>query len=120
MRPSHTASDWLFPSNGLTLSKCPLREPLDRRRSRTTATRPSAAAPAAPWRSSGSDGRPASCSRWPAAPAALVERTVIPTTPVSVRYHLTPRGVDLVAALQPIAGYVQRWNDDPGAPASST
>ncbi|MFI7449464.1 winged helix-turn-helix transcriptional regulator [Nonomuraea sp. NPDC049714] len=51
--------------------------------------------------------------------AGLVERTVVPTTPVSVRYHLTPRGTDLLAALQPIAGYVRRWNDDPGASASS-
>ena len=41
--------------------------------------------------------------------AQLVERMVFPTTPVSVRYRLTPRGVDLVTALQPIAGYVQRW-----------
>ena len=41
--------------------------------------------------------------------AQLVERTVIPTMPVTVRYHLTPRGVDLVTALAPIAGYVQRW-----------
>lgn len=41
--------------------------------------------------------------------AGLVERAVIPTTPVSVRYHLSPRGVDLMAALQPISGYAQRW-----------
>jgi DNA-binding HxlR family transcriptional regulator len=45
--------------------------------------------------------------------ARLVERTVVPTTPVSVRYRLTPRGVDLVTALQPIAGYVQRWETGP-------
>jgi DNA-binding HxlR family transcriptional regulator len=50
--------------------------------------------------------------------AKLVDRTVIPTTPVSVRYHLTPRGTDLVAALQPIAGYVRRWDDEPGESAS--
>ena len=41
--------------------------------------------------------------------ARLVERTVVPTMPVAIRYRLTPRGVDLVAALAPIAGYVQRW-----------
>ncbi|MBM9464388.1 helix-turn-helix transcriptional regulator [Aeromicrobium sp. YIM 150415] len=41
--------------------------------------------------------------------ARLVERTVIPTTPVSVRYRLTPQGLDLITALQPIAGFVQRW-----------
>ena len=45
--------------------------------------------------------------------ARFVERTVVPTTPVSVRYRLTPRGVDLVTALQPIAGYVQRWETGP-------
>ncbi|GAB7051232.1 winged helix-turn-helix transcriptional regulator [Catenuloplanes indicus] len=43
--------------------------------------------------------------------ARLVERIVVPTTPVSVRYRLTPRGVDLVASLQPIAGFVRRWDD---------
>ncbi len=47
--------------------------------------------------------------------ARLVERTVVPTTPVAVRYRLTPRGVDLVTALQPIAGYVQRWETGPDA-----
>ncbi len=90
--------------------------------------------PAAPWRSSASAGRPASCSRWLAPErfteiaasvtgisarmltvrlkqlqdAGLVERTVVPTTPVSVRYRLSPRGADLVVALQPIADYVKR------------
>lgn len=42
--------------------------------------------------------------------AELVERSVTPTIPVSVRYRLTARGADLIAALQPIAGHVQRWN----------
>lgn len=41
--------------------------------------------------------------------AGLVERTVVPSTPVAVRYRLTPQGADLIAALQPIAGYVRRW-----------
>ncbi len=45
--------------------------------------------------------------------ARLVERTVIPTTPVTVRYRLTPQGTDLIAALGPIAGYVQRWVTGP-------
>ena len=43
--------------------------------------------------------------------AAMVERTVIPTTPVSVRYRLTPRGADLLGALRPIAGHLRRWED---------
>ena len=47
--------------------------------------------------------------------ARLVDRTVVPTTPVAVRYRLTPRGVDLVTALQPIAGFVQRWETGPDA-----
>jgi len=45
--------------------------------------------------------------------AGLVERTVMPTTPVAVRYRSTPQGIDLITALQPIAGYVQRWERDP-------
>ncbi|GHS87709.1 transcriptional regulator [Actinomycetota bacterium] len=51
--------------------------------------------------------------------ARLVERTVIPTTPVAVRYRLTPRGADLIAALAPIAGYVQRWEAGPDRTPSS-
>ncbi|MEU8195069.1 helix-turn-helix domain-containing protein [Microbispora amethystogenes] len=43
--------------------------------------------------------------------AGLVDRTVIPTTPVSVRYRLSPQGADLVTALRPISDYLQRWND---------
>jgi DNA-binding HxlR family transcriptional regulator len=42
--------------------------------------------------------------------ADLVERTVTPTVPVSVRYRLTARGDDLITALRPIAGHIQRWN----------
>lgn len=45
--------------------------------------------------------------------ARLIVRTVIPTTPVSVRYRLTPRGVDLMEAIHPIAGYIRRWEADP-------
>ncbi len=49
--------------------------------------------------------------------AHLVERVVIPTTPVAVRYRLTPQGHDLVDSLRPISGYVRRWEADaaPGA-----
>jgi DNA-binding HxlR family transcriptional regulator len=43
----------------------------------------------------------------------LVVRMVEPTTPVSVRYHLTPRGRDLLAALQPLAAYGQKWEPAP-------
>jgi len=50
----------------------------------------------------------------------LVERIVIPTTPVSVRYHLTPRGADLLSALEPIASHVQRWRPDADTPSSTS
>lgn len=39
----------------------------------------------------------------------LVDRVVEPTTPVTVRYVLTMRGRDLLAALQPLVRYGQRW-----------
>ena len=39
----------------------------------------------------------------------LVEREVIPTTPVSVRYRLTAQGRELLAALQPLQAYQARW-----------
>ncbi|MFC4243900.1 winged helix-turn-helix transcriptional regulator [Gryllotalpicola reticulitermitis] len=39
----------------------------------------------------------------------LVDRIVEPTTPVTVRYVLTARGRDLMAALQPLVRYGQRW-----------
>lgn len=43
----------------------------------------------------------------------LVDRIVEPTTPVSVRYRLTPRGQDLLASLQPLVAYGQRWEPAP-------
>ncbi|MEV7321914.1 helix-turn-helix domain-containing protein [Streptomyces sp. NPDC093970] len=44
--------------------------------------------------------------------AGLVERTVIPSTPVQIRYRLAPDGESLVAALLPLA----RWSTErPGA-----
>jgi DNA-binding HxlR family transcriptional regulator len=42
----------------------------------------------------------------------LIDRIVEPTTPVSVRYVLTARGRDLVAALQPLVEYGQRWESE--------
>jgi DNA-binding HxlR family transcriptional regulator len=44
--------------------------------------------------------------------AELVERTVVPTTPVTIRYRLTARGADLITALQPVAGFVRRWESE--------
>ena len=43
----------------------------------------------------------------------LIDRIVEPTTPVSVRYRLTARGQDLLASLQPLVGYGQRWERGP-------
>lgn len=41
--------------------------------------------------------------------AHLLERTVVPTTPVQVRYHLTERGEELLRALQPLVGWSLKW-----------
>ena len=45
--------------------------------------------------------------------AGLVERLVEPTIPVSIRYRLSARGMDLLRSLQPLAGYARRW-ETPG------
>jgi DNA-binding HxlR family transcriptional regulator len=47
--------------------------------------------------------------------SGLVNRDVIPTTPVSVRYQLTARGVDLLRSLRPMALYAQRWEPPTGS-----
>lgn len=41
--------------------------------------------------------------------AGLVERQVIASTPVQVRYALTARGDDLLRSLQPLVAYGVRW-----------
>ena len=48
--------------------------------------------------------------------AGLLERQVIATTPVQVRYHLTDRGADLIRSLQPLVAWGERW----GAPMGGT
>jgi len=42
----------------------------------------------------------------------LIEKTVTATTPVSVSYHLTPKGEALTAALQPIQQWAQQYKLD--------
>lgn len=42
--------------------------------------------------------------------AHLVERTVIPTTPVQVQYVLTPAGEELMRVLSPLVGWALRWD----------
>jgi DNA-binding HxlR family transcriptional regulator len=44
--------------------------------------------------------------------AGLVERSVIPSTPVQVRYTLSPDGIALVRALQPLARWTLDREDD--------
>jgi DNA-binding HxlR family transcriptional regulator len=39
----------------------------------------------------------------------LLEREVIATTPVQVRYHVTDRGADLIRSLQPLVAWGERW-----------
>jgi len=41
--------------------------------------------------------------------AQLVEREVLATTPVQVRYKLTERGADLMDSMQPIVAWGVRW-----------
>ncbi len=45
--------------------------------------------------------------------AGLVDRVVEPTMPVTIRYRLTVRGRDLLASLQPLVRYGQRWESAP-------
>jgi DNA-binding HxlR family transcriptional regulator len=42
----------------------------------------------------------------------LLVRTVIATTPVQVRYSLTPRGMELIQGLQPLVHWGNRWGDE--------
>lgn len=47
--------------------------------------------------------------------AALIERDVAPTTPVQVRYRLTPMGDDLGPVLDAVSNWANRWiKADPG------
>ena len=46
----------------------------------------------------------------------IVERTVIPDTPVRVEYSLTKKGRALAAAMDAIADWAHKWTDDKPAP----
>ena len=50
--------------------------------------------------------------------SGLVERRVIPSTPVQVRYLTTDAGSELLASLQPLVGWGQKWGT-PAAPGRS-
>src|SRR5690606_34240085 len=46
---------------------------------------------------------------------AIVERTVIPETPVRVEYSLTRKGRELAGAIEAITDWAEAWIDDPAA-----
>ena len=46
----------------------------------------------------------------------IVDRTVIPDTPVRVEYSLTKKGRALAAAFDAIADWADKWADDKPAP----
>lgn len=41
----------------------------------------------------------------------VVERAVLPSTPVQVHYSLTAQGAELLGALQPLVGWGRRWGE---------
>jgi DNA-binding HxlR family transcriptional regulator len=47
----------------------------------------------------------------------LVERHVVPETPVRVEYQLTEKGRSLEQAMGAIGEWAERWIDLPGSPA---
>ena len=48
----------------------------------------------------------------------IVERTVIPETPVRVEYALTRKGKALADAIQAISHWADKWIDAPPAPSA--
>lgn len=48
----------------------------------------------------------------------LIERTVVPTTPVQVRYTLTVCGRELLVGLAPLIRWQQRWGVADAEPVS--
>ncbi|HVN76781.1 MAG TPA: helix-turn-helix domain-containing protein [Thermoanaerobaculaceae bacterium] len=48
----------------------------------------------------------------------IVERTVVPETPVRVEYSLTRKGRELAAAVDAIAGWAERWIPAPASDAA--
>lgn len=50
----------------------------------------------------------------------IVERTVIPDTPVRVEYSLTKKGRELAAAMDAIAAWAEKWVDTPAPKAAKS
>ena len=51
---------------------------------------------------------------------AIVERTVIPETPVRVEYSLTKKGRELASAMDAIAEWAEKWVDTPAPKAAKS
>jgi DNA-binding HxlR family transcriptional regulator len=51
--------------------------------------------------------------------AGLVLREVLASTPVQVRYSLTPAGMELLESLQPLVTWSQRWTTPHGGGSSA-
>jgi DNA-binding HxlR family transcriptional regulator len=47
----------------------------------------------------------------------IVDRTVIPETPVRIEYHLTDKGRSLEAAFQELSAWAEKWIELPPLPA---
>ncbi len=47
----------------------------------------------------------------------LVERTVVPSTPVRVEYHLTAKGEALRPVLDSVGGWAEEWLEEPAPEA---
>jgi len=45
----------------------------------------------------------------------ITERRVVPSTPVRISYHLTPKGEDLRDVLTGLQCWAERWADEPAA-----
>ena len=50
----------------------------------------------------------------------IVERTVVPETPVRVEYSLTKKGRALAAAIDAMAAWAERWLEPEAAPAKAS
>jgi DNA-binding HxlR family transcriptional regulator len=51
--------------------------------------------------------------------AGIVERIVIPETPVRIEYRLTEKGRDLLPVVEAVAAWAERWLPPPSGPGSA-
>jgi DNA-binding HxlR family transcriptional regulator len=50
----------------------------------------------------------------------LVERLVLPETPVRIEYHLTKKGEGLASVVQAVSAWAEEWLASPDAEAAAT